>query len=149
MLNFIFKHKYFFLLIFLLIISLLFYENNLDGLITFNTVLILIEAFLILIYLVFKIINFFTTLKSVFILFFSIIIILISVYSSSFISFSIFESERNNWFLNLIIDLFLVFNSFGEPEPSLSFIFITLCLFIILYSSIFIGIFKISEKRTK
>ncbi len=149
MLNFISKHKYFFLLLFLFLLSLCFYEEDLDGLPTIATITTLISLVLIWQYLVYKFINYFILLKNIYLIIYSILITFISMYSASFISFLIFESEHNNLVLNLIYHEFLEFSSFGEPEPSLSFIFIMIIIFLILYSILLIGIFKISKKRIK
>lgn len=149
MINFIFKHKYFLLLISLLIISLQVYKKNLDGLMTVNDVFILIELLLILFYLVFNIINHFIKLKIIFIALFSIFITLLSVSSGSYISFFIFENKNINWIINLLNDDFVVSSSFEQPSPSLLFVLIAILLFILSSSSLVIIVFKITENLKK
>ena len=145
MIKFILKHKYFLLLICFTTISLLVYEKNLDGLMTVNDVFVLIELLLILFYIVFNVIKFYTNCNIVFSTFFSLCITLISVFSGSLISFFIFENKNNNWIINSLNDNFLVTSSFEEPEPSLLFILIAVLLFILLYSSLVIIAFKFKE----
>ena len=145
MIKFILKHKYFLLLICFTTISLLVYEKNLDGLMTVNDVFVLIELLLILFYIVFNVIKFYTNYNIVFSTFFSLCITLISVFSGSYISFFIFANKNINWLINMLNDDFVVSSSFEEPEPSLLFVLITILLFIFLNSSLLILVFKITE----
>ena len=146
MMNFIDRNKYLLFLFFLLQISYLFYEKDLDGQITIPLITMIISLVSIWQYLVYKFLNYFILLKNIYLIISSILITFISMYSASFISFLFFESIHNNRVLNFIYLEFVEYSSFGEPEPSISFILFMIIIFIILYSSLFIGTLKILKK---
>ena len=138
MLKFLTRHKYFFLLLFMLFVSLCSYEKNLDGLPTFNVILILIELVLISFYVVVNSIRFFVPLKPVLVFFCSLIIIAFSVYFGTYISDLVIESNNQNWLFDIIIDGFLRFGY--------SF---TIIISIILFTSLFIVLMRIFRSTNK
>lgn len=144
MFNLIGKHKCFFLLLFLLITSICFYENNLDGLPSFMSILILIEVVLILFYIVLNSIICLVNIKKFYLYFYSLLIIFSSVYSTSYISNIVLENNNQNWFGGMF-DRFIEFSSFGNQELNYSFFAITVILFLGFYTSIFIFIIKLGN----